>query len=247
MKIGTINHYTYSNSVTNNQNISHKRGVDTLNKVNPIAHYLDDYFTRMAKFSSTKLEPIIDTLVGKIKPINIKNRKINLLAWDINPNCSNKYVLFLHGMSQNISNYQNLYSEIVKDNNWGILALEYRGYGENKFGKVSEDNLNSDVEKGLNFLINDRKIDVKNIVVVGHSMGGSLATGLASKHKDLKALILLCPVTGAKYIGKKFSENNNIGIGIPPKIIKLTEKFKPLQWLYGLKFNTVNKIKKRIY
>lgn len=244
MKITTVSTYQYNNKALNPSSVSHKGSFETLNKINPVARKADDYFVRMAKHSTLTFEPIIDSLQNKISQITIKNKKQELLAWDINPNKSNKYILFLHGMAQNITNYQKLYSAILEQNEYGILALEFRGYGLSKDGNVSESNLNSDVKQGFQYLEKEKKINPDNIIVMGHSMGGALAANLASKQSNIKALILICPLSKFDYIGKKFSENTNVGLGIPQKLMKLTNKIKPLKWLYNQKFNTVALIKK---
>ena len=74
-------------------------------------------------------------------------------------------------------------------------------------------------------------------------MGGALATNFASKHKDIKALILLSPIRNMASIVKKFFLNKNIGVGVPPKVNKLTNTIKPLKWLLSLRFNSQKKMK----
>ena len=146
-------------------------------------------------------------------------------------------------MSQNVSNYQAVYETALK-NKKAVFAVEYRSYGENKLARISEDRLRNDIEKAYKFLTEEKNIRPENITVVGHSMGGALATNFASKHKDIKALILLSPIRNMTSIGKKFLLNKTLGIGVPPKINKLTDKIKPLKWLFSLRFNSQKKIKK---
>ena len=242
MKITPINH-AYQKQ--HNNNVASKGGIERLNVANPIARCAENYFSRMAEISHSKIEPVCTELVDKISICQITNKNKKLLAWDINPKNSNKYILFFHGMAQNISNYQKLYSSIIDQSDFGILALEFRGYGENEnLKKVTEDKLNSDTKAGLNYLLKDKKINPKNIILMGHSMGGELAVDLAGKNPDLKALILLSPLTNINYISDKFSENPNVGMGIPSKLKEFTKKFKPLNWLYELKFNSMKKVKK---
>ena len=145
-------------------------------------------------------------------------------------------------MSQNVSNYQAVYETALK-NKKAVFAVEYRSYGENKPARISEDKLRNDVEKAYNFLTDKKNINPENITVIGHSMGGALATNFASKHKDIKALILLSPIRSMTYIGKKFFLNKTLGIGIPPRINKLMNIIKPLKWLLNLRFNSQKKIK----
>ena len=223
----------------NQYNTSYKGGLKSLNALNPVSYYANRYFKRSAQISNKNFTPISDSLADKIKQI----KQDRILAWDINPENSKDYIFFLHGMSQNVSNYQAVY-EIALKNKKAVFAVEYRSYGENKPAILSEDRLRNDIEKAYKFLTEEKNIRPENITVVGHSMGGALATNFASKHKDIKALILLSPIRNMTSIGKKFLLNKTLGIGVPRKINKLTDKIKPLKWLFSLRFNSQKKIKK---
>ena len=224
------------------QHPSHKGGIKSLNAINPIMHYTNDYFVKMAKASTLKFQPIKPTLENVIKHVKIKSGKYELNAWDMNPNNSDKYILFLHGMAQNITDYQDLYESIINQGDFGVLALEYRAYGENTKGKPSEDNLIKDARSGFRFLTNTG-IKPENIILAGHSMGGSLATTLATKQKNIKGLLLICPLTKTEYWGKKFLNNSQLGMGVPYFVQNLTEKITPLKWLHNLTFNSIDKLK----
>lgn len=223
----------------NNTNTTFKSRYEPLNALNPISYYANRYFSKSAKISSRNIEEISSDLCGKIKYTEIKHKQKILAAWDINPNHSKEYVFFLHGMAQNVTNYQKLYKKIL-DKNKGVFALEYRGYGMSSPGaKISEKRFKHDIEAAFQHLVNKNKINPKNITIIGHSMGGSLAAHLASKHPDVKSLILICPISDMEHIGQKFSINKNIGQGIPKKLKEITDKIGPLRWLYNLKFNTI--------
>ncbi len=232
MKISNINGYTQTS------HINHKGGIKSLNVINPISHYLDRYFNKMAKASANHIETVSPKLAGSVRFVRMNKTS----AWDINPKASKNYILFLHGMSQNVSNYQRLYEALVEHT--GVFALEYRGYGLNSFAKVSEDRLGEDVEQAYNYLTGKKQIKPENITVVGHSMGGALASKFASKHPDLKAMVLISPITKMSYLGKKFMHNQNLGVGIPERIQNLTERLRPLGKLFDFRFNSINKIKK---
>ena len=222
----------------NQYNTSYKGGLKSLNALNPISYYANSYFKHSAKMSNKNFMPISDSLIGKIKKIKLGR----ISAWDINPKNSKDYIFFLHGMSQNVSNYQAVYETALK-NKKAVFAVEYRSYGENKTAVLSEDRLRNDVEKAYKFLTEEKNIRPENITVVGHSMGGALAANFASKHKDIKALILLSPIRNMASIGKKFFLNKNIGVGVPQKVNKLTNTIKPLKWLLSLRFNSQKKMK----
>jgi len=160
------NQYNYNNvkNNTNRQNIdkhcANENGAVNFgakpkpyNIINPYAHYLMDYMNASAKKSQAKFDSVIPELEGKIKTVKLKSSGgKEISGWDINPNNSDKYVLFLHGMAQNVSNYQPMYKSIA-DKGVGIFALEYRGYGANASAKCSEYKLsNSLLDKSHRFL-----------------------------------------------------------------------------------------------
>ena len=227
------------NSYQQKPQISYKGGASYINKANPASHYLDKFFNNAAKQTLVKFDDITPTLEGKIKTVKIKN----ISAWDINPKKSQNYVLFLHGMSQNVSNYQRMYEKLLSKNQ-GVFAVEYRGYGANKKNKVSENKLRKDVELAYNYLTETKGIKPQNITVIGHSMGGALATNFASKHPEIKSLILLCPIVKPSFLGQKFKTNKNLGIGMPNSIKNITDKLRPLKWLLDFRFNSMSKMKK---
>ncbi len=216
----------------------------SLNALNPISYYGNRYLKRSARLSQTKLQKIIPELEGKINFIEIPNGKhTKISAWDINPSKSKTYVVFLHGMAQNISDYQRLYNTII-NKDMGVFALEFRGYGTNPRAFLSEDRLRKDIEKAYEYLTKKKNINPENIIMMGHSMGGALATNFASKHPNLKSLILICPIYNLHNLGERFLENPRLGAGIPKYVRKITKWLKPLEWLNSLRFSTANKIGK---
>ena len=230
--------------ITNNKHTQPKFNgrLKSINALNPISYYTNRYMKKSARLSQTHIQKIIPELEGKIKIVDIKKGKnLKISAWDINPKNSDSYVIFLHGMAQNISEYQQLYKTIL-EKKLGVFAVEYRGYGSNPKSTLSENKLRKDIESAYEYLTKNKKIKPQNIILIGHSMGGALATNFATKHKDLKALILICPIYNVQNLGKKFMTHKKIGEGIPNYIMKLTECIKPLAWLHSLRFSTGRKI-----
>lgn len=237
----TIN--TYRPQYNYRYNPSFQGGLKSLNDLNPISRYSDRYFRRAAQESRKFIKQIIPELKDNLDIIPLRStKKITISAWDIKPNNSDQYVLFLHGMAQNVSNYQNLYKQVNKQN-IGIFAVEYRGYGANHPANFSEDKLRHDVEIAYKYLTEKKGIKPENITVIGHSLGGALATNFASKHPDIKSLILICPIVNAAKIGEKFALNKTLGEGIPPSVKNFTNKIKPLNWLYSLRLSSLLKMK----
>ncbi len=224
--------------VNNQSSITYKGFPRCINNVNPIYRYSRKAINKMAEATRQRVLPISPDLEGKVKYVQLNEAS----AWDINPNHSSKYVLFLHGMAQNVSSYQRLYEAILQKG-LGVFAVEYRGHGTNKQAEITEDKLRSDVKKAYKYLTKKEEIQPENITVVGHSMGTSLATNLVSKNKDISSLILISPIASIAMVSQKFMLNKELGLGIPPKVKQFTDKIKPLKWLYEMCFNTINKMK----
>lgn len=83
-----------------------------------------------------------------------------------------------------------------------VVAVDYRGYGYSKLESaaltISQRTLYNDGEKVYNYVFNNLKYDPKNILVFGFSLGGSVASHVASyaderKH-TLGGLILASPI-----------------------------------------------------
>jgi Esterase/lipase len=80
--------------------------------------------------------------------------------------------------------------------NVNILAYDYTGYGESS-GEPSEDACYADIEAAYDYLVNDRNLDPRQILLYGRSVGSGPATYLASKLSiegvPVGGLILECP------------------------------------------------------
>lgn len=176
------------------QNITYVPGTSTLKKPYSPKHTafcsaLDGFYEQLAVRSRKPIPPIKE-LDGKIQKVNVKTADGLMLEFlDIKSDRASKnYVLFLHGINVNAMDlqYQNLYKDLTK-NGVNVLALEYRGFGPNK-GKVEENGIMLDAKAGYDYLI-QKGAAPKDIAVVGHSLGGTVACRLAAQ-KDIKFLVL---------------------------------------------------------
>lgn len=88
-------------------------------------------------------------------------------------------ILFLHGNAGNIGHRMpNMYA-LYMHCKVNILLVEYRGYGKSE-GSPSENGLYRDFEAAMQFLFLRKDIDQRRLVVFGRSLGGAVATRLAS-------------------------------------------------------------------
>ncbi len=104
-------------------------------------------------------------------------------AWSENP----LWLLHLHGQGTNLSD-QLSDLRFWHDLGFAILALDYRGYGLSE-GVPSEAGLYRDAHAAWTYLVADGGVRPRRIVVVGVSLGVSVATELATRVSPL-ALVL---------------------------------------------------------
>jgi len=100
-----------------------------------------------------------------------------------------KAVLVIHGFAggtydeESIANYLEL-------KGFDVYTFTLPGHDKMLFSKIKRSDWIDSCEKHLEMLISN---GYKNIYVIGHSMGGVLASHLASKYKEVKKLVLAAP------------------------------------------------------
>lgn len=114
---------------------------------------------------------------------------VELNGWWIAPKDEgNPTFLYLHGNGGNLTDREVRF-KLMTEQGEGLLAIDWRGFGGSS-GTPTEQGLHIDALSAYEWLA--QKVDVKNIVIFGESLGTSPATKLASTHKT-KALILDSP------------------------------------------------------
>ena len=167
----------------------------SLNTLNPINMYINKIFERSLMASRRRIQTVISEIAPYQKEIPLGES----YAWDINKGNRKKYLLVLHGTSQNISNLQSLYGEVIKNTKFAIFAPEYRSFGKNKPSIVSAKTFDEDTQNAINYLEKEKRVKPKDIYVLGHSFGGFAATQLVSKNPDLGKLILVSSIDSLKH------------------------------------------------
>lgn len=132
------------------------------------------------------------TLLPDITEIEVQTSDgIALKSWFHAPQTSEKTILYLHGNAGGLTKRSHFYRQII-DNNYGVLALEYRGFSQNK-GSPTEAGLYEDARAALRYLAKNG-IQLNDVVIMGRSLGTGVATQMAVEH-ELHALILISPYT----------------------------------------------------
>jgi uncharacterized protein len=74
-----------------------------------------------------------------------------------------------------------------------LFAFDYRGFGLSQNTHPSEERMYQDADAALNYLIDTRHLNSRNIVVYGEGLGATIAAEIAVRHSSLPALILEDP------------------------------------------------------
>ncbi len=98
-----------------------------------------------------------------------------------------KAILVIHGFGGGVYDEEYLTNRLELIKNYDVYTFTLPGHDGIK-ANMTEEKWIEKTEEMIKFLINNK---YKTIYVIGHSMGGVLATRLASKYKEIKKLVLL--------------------------------------------------------
>ncbi|MDD2714403.1 MAG: alpha/beta hydrolase [Candidatus Wallbacteria bacterium] len=113
---------------------------------------------------------------------------LKLHGWFITGKSENPYLLFCHGNAENVSG---LLESALQFYQLGlnVLFFDYRCYGKSEGKTISETGTYLDAEAAWDFMVNELKIPSDKIIIFGRSLGGAVATKLASE-RTCEALIV---------------------------------------------------------
>jgi fermentation-respiration switch protein FrsA (DUF1100 family) len=121
---------------------------------------------------------------------------LDLLAWHRPAAQGRATILYLHGNGGHIG-YRGDHVRPFLDNGFGVLLVEYRGYGGNP-GRPSEDGLMSDARAAFAFL-DTAGVSPGETVLYGESLGGGVAVSIAAEQaaagRPVAALVLEAPLS----------------------------------------------------
>ncbi|MBV6623354.1 MAG: alpha/beta hydrolase [Rivularia sp. (in: Bacteria)] len=188
------------------QNIRISIANHTANNTN---EYLDGWW-----FDAPKFNEKIDS---------IPNEPVKILS-------SPKTILYFCGAGGNKSYYNNLARiQAMQQLGFSVLVVDYRGFGESKGNQhPNESQIYQDSQTTWNYLVNQRRISPKDIIIYGESLGGAVAIDLAVKHPQAGGLIVQSSFTSMA------------------ETVKQQDWLKifPIDLLLTQKFNSIAKIKK---
>ena len=126
-----------------------------------------------------------------------------------------KAILIIHGFAGGTYDQEELASYLELNRNFDVFQFTLPGH-ERNLSKVEHDEWIKKSEQQIEWLISNR---YNKIYLIGHSMGGVIATYLASKYIEVKKLVLAAP---AFHYLSVIKENLNVSksLQVAPKVIK---------------------------
>lgn len=144
-----------------------------------------------------KIQP---SLKDKIEAVTLNSTgDQQIKVWYIAPVGNKETVLYTHGNKVNMTTKQNV-AEFLSKNGYGVIMADYRGYGYNN-GTPTEQGMYDDATTALRYLNEDKGIKTKDLFLWGHSLGGGVASQLASTN-TFKGVILNNTFTSIKDMAK---------------------------------------------
>jgi len=148
--------------------------------------------------------------------------KVKLSAWYIPSPQRKGVVLFCHGNAGNISHRLDSI-RIFHDIGLDVLIFDYRGYGKSE-GSPGEKGTYLDAEAVWKYLMEEKHIPLKKIVVFGRSLGSAIAAETVLRHGG-----------GMLIVESGFTSIPDLGASLYP--------FLPVRLLSRYSYNSLKKVK----
>ena len=140
---------------------------------------------------------------------------------------SDKTLLYLHGSALNIGANVD-HARRFHDLGFNVFILSYRGYGLSDGEFPSESKVYADAEAGWKYLVNQKRIDSKQIFIYGHSIGGAIGIELALRQPNAAGLIVEATFTSIYDMAK----------------LKYRYRLLPMGLIVRQKFDSLKKVRR---
>jgi fermentation-respiration switch protein FrsA (DUF1100 family) len=157
-------------------------------------------FQRQLLYHPDKTRPELAGLerIGVREVVLSTDDGLPLLSWYLPPRPGRPAIVYFHGNGGHIGYRVERLLRFAREG-YGVLMLEYRGYGGNP-GAPSEAGFYADGRAALGFL-NREGVAPNRLVLYGESLGSGVAVELAAQH-DAAGLILEAPFTSVAEVAQ---------------------------------------------
>ena len=99
-----------------------------------------------------------------------------------------KAIVIIHGFTGNLYDNEYLMNYLEEESMYDVYAETLPGHNKDRFSDATEEDWKESIDNIMNRLINK---GYKTIYVIGHSMGGVLASYAASKYPEIKKIVFV--------------------------------------------------------
>lgn len=149
--------------------------------------------------------------------------RYQLHGWFIPADTANPTMLYFHGNAGNISGRMETI-KLLHQLGLNVFIFDYRGYGQSE-GRPTEEGTYRDAIAAWNYLRSERGVSESEIIVMGRSLGGSVAAWLSARKNP-----------AASIIESTFTSAPDLGAELYPWL--------PVRWLIKYDYNTLVNIQK---
>ena len=146
-----------------------------------------------------------------------------------------KAILLIHGFAGGNYDYGQLGNDLQFIKNFDVFTFTLPGHDKTIINNVSKNEWIKSAEAQLIKIINK---GYKEIYLIGHSMGGVIASYLASKYKNIKKLVLAAPAF--EYLAFKDDKLDVIeSLKVIPKLFKNYDSEEILSRIFKVPIKTI--------
>ncbi|MEZ4334345.1 MAG: alpha/beta fold hydrolase [Myxococcota bacterium] len=158
---------------------------------------------RIAFHPDRRPGPSVESLPVEVQPVRYATRDGETIegCWVAATRRPDRLVLSFHGNAGNVSGRLPAIRRMAEVTGAAVLASGYRGYGEST-GSPSEAGLRLDGEAALRYARAQLGFEPRQVVVVGRSLGTTVATHLATLAPDLAGIVLITPLSSGRDFGR---------------------------------------------
>lgn len=108
-------------------------------------------------------------------------------------------IVLLHGFVGSKVGEHRLFIKAARhftERGYGVFRFDFSGCGESDgdYGDVTVTKQLSEVQAVLNYVTTLKEVDADNIILIGHSLGGAVASMTAAQDRRIRKLVLWSPV-----------------------------------------------------
>ena len=151
-------------------------------------YFMQERMVFLARLPSRALETTPASIGFDYVDVNFETSDGLLLhGWYVYADKPRGTVLFFHGNVGNISHRLDSIA-VFRELGLDVFIIDYRGYGQSE-GKTRERGTYLDAEAAWQYLVTERGQDPARIIVFGRSLGGAVATWLATQFKPAGLIV----------------------------------------------------------